>query len=157
MVRVCLLISLFNFFINNFDYLNYDYDDSIMTLYIDKLSIVNKIYPKENKKNNIDLNVVIMNDSDYPDTNNGVVIIGGHSGTGPTAYFKDLDKLQVGDIVIIDYKENKYFYVVKKMYKDYKDGSINITRDFMKNELTIFTCYPKVKNNYLVVIAELMI
>jgi LPXTG-site transpeptidase (sortase) family protein len=95
-----------------------------------------------------------MKESSYPNENRNV-IIGAHSGTGPLAYFKDLDKVSIGDQIIINYKNTKYVYVVKNIHKDDKNGKI-IIRDY-DNSITLFTCYPNDKNNYLIVTGSLQV
>lgn len=131
-------------------------ENHIMTLMIPKLNINNKIYSKESAENNIDKNVQLMNASSMPDSINGNVILGGHSGTGKLAYFKRLDELVIGDIVILHYKGEDYSYKIVNYYIDDKDGHIVISRDLNKSSITLFTCNPNDKNNYLVIIGELV-
>lgn len=130
--------------------------EHIMTLSIPKININNKIYSKESIENDIDKNVQLMAESDMPDYLNGNVILGGHSGTGRLAYFKDLNKLVIGDLISLNYNGVDYLYRVVNYYIDDKDGSIVISRDLSKNSITLFTCMPNDKNNYLVIIGELV-
>ena len=139
-------------------------DTPIMNIKIDKLKINNPIYEKGSINNNIDKNVIILDESDYPDKQNGTVLIGAHSGTAKESYFKNLNKLVVGDTIKLTYKElisyrllqltykdKLYTYKVDKISKDNKDGKISITYENKENRLVLFTCYPKDKNNYLIV------
>ena len=96
-----------------------------------------------------------MNESDMPDKDGGIIIIGGHSGIGKYAYFKDLNKLDINDQVIIYYLNKKYIYKVVEYHLDSKDGSISISNVNKKNKLFLFTCNPNDKNNYLVYNLEL--
>ena len=124
-----------------------------MYINIPKIDVYEEIYDKNSINNDIDKHVIIMKESNYPGEGNNV-IIGAHSGSGPLAYFRELDKLEINDQIIIDYQDNKYVYLVNNIHKDDKNGSIKI-RD--NGCLTLFTCYPGDKNNYLVISACLQV
>ena len=126
----------------------------IMELTIPSINFKGSIYDKTSKLNDIDKNIVIMNDSDLPDQENSIVIIGGHSGIGKYAYFKRLNLVKLNDEIIISYKNKKYYYKVSNIYLDKKDGSIRITNPSL-NTLVIYTCNPNDKDNYLVLISTL--
>ena len=125
-------------------------EQELLTLKIPKINFVGKVYNKNSKLNNIDKNIIIMNESDMPDVDGGMVIIGGHSGYGKYAYFKNLNKLEIGDEVIINYLDHEYVYKVVDYHLDSKDGSIRINNINKKNKLFLYTCNPNDKNNYLV-------
>lgn len=127
----------------------------VMKIIIPKVDVNNNIYDYSSPLNNIDLNVSIMKESDLPDVENGNVIIGAHSGYGPLAYFKKLNLIEIDDYVKIIYNDNTYNYRVVNKYLDEKDGSIYIRRNYNKNTLTLYTCNPNDKENFLVVICEL--
>lgn len=126
-------------------------EKEIMTIKIEKINLNRKIYAKESKLNNIDKNVIIMKESDYPDEKFSTVILGAHSGTGDIAFFKDLNKLSKGDVIELTYKNKKYKYTVDNLSKDRKDGKIKITYCSNEKRLILYTCYPNDKSNYLVV------
>ena len=151
-----IILSCFSSFIvydnKNIKQEKYIKEEVLMKIEIPKINLNNNIYPKNSSKNNIDKNIIIMNESSMPDEESGVVIIGAHSGTGRYAYFKDLNKLEIDDEVIINYKNKKYTYKVIYYYLDKKDGSIDINR---KNKrLYLYTCNPSDKNNFLVIVCE---
>lgn len=127
----------------------------LMKIIIPKANVDNVIYDYNSPLNNIDLNVSIMKESDLPDLKNGNVIIGAHSGYGPLAYFKKLNLIEIGDYVKIIYNDTIYNYRVVNKYLDEKDGSIYIRRNYNTNTLTLYTCNPNDKENFLVVICEL--
>lgn len=128
----------------------------LMHIEIPKISVSQDIYGKDSKLNDIDKNVIIMKESDYPDEVGGMVIIGGHSGYGKYAYFKNLNLLKTGDEIIIKYRNIKYKYKVINYYLDKKDGSINISKSDNKSKLFLYTCNPNDKKNYLVIVCELI-
>ncbi len=146
-VRRVLLIALSCFNINT------SKDIPIMYINIPKINVYEEIYDKTSINNDIDKHVIIMNESSYPGEGKNV-IIGAHSGSGPLAYFKELDKLEIGDQIMIDYLDNKYIYVVNNVHKDDKNGRITIKE---KDSLTLFTCYPGDKNNYLIISTSLQV
>jgi len=123
----------------------------IMNIKIEKIGINNSIYDKGTKENDIDKNVIILEDSDYPDKLYGTVLIGAHSGTGSKAYFKNLNKLAVGDTITLTYNNKTYNYKINKISKDDKDGKIRIDYGTKANRLILYTCYPGDKKSYLVI------
>lgn len=131
-------------------------ENPIMLLKIPKINLYNYIYDKDSIKNNIDMNIQIMKESNMPNENNGNVVLGGHSGSGPVAYFNGLVYLSIGDKIILEYFDKQYIYVVSNIYNDYKDGRITIRRDINDTTVTLFTCNLLNKNNYLVIIGTLI-
>ena len=130
-------------------------EDPLMIIEIPKIKLKGNIYNKNSKLNNIDKNIIIMKESNMPNEESGIIIIGAHSGYGKYAYFNNLNKLDIGDEVIINYLNKKYYYKVIEYHLDSKDGSISINNINKKNKLFLFTCNPNDKNNYLVYNLEL--
>ena len=129
-------------------------EKEIMSISIPKLNISNKIYNIESSLNNIDKNVIILKGSNMPDKDKGVLLIGAHSGFGEYAYFKNLNKIDINDEVIIKYNNKNYTYKVISKYLDKKDGSINFSNSPVSKRLILYTCNPDDKENFLVVICE---
>ncbi len=129
-------------------------EKEIMSISIPKLNISNKIYNIQSSLNNIDKNVIILKGSNMPDKDKGVLLIGAHSGFGEYAYFKNLNKIDINDEVIINYNNKTYSYKVISKYLDKKDGSINFKSSPNSKRLILYTCNPEDKNNFLVVICE---
>lgn len=117
-----------------------DYHGYLGILTIDKLNLNQGFYDKSNPNNNVSKNITFLDSSNYPDEQNGNVILVSHSGTSSIAYFKNLYKLNVGDIAKIDYKGKIYTYKIDDIYKENKDGSVTIYRDTNRNTLTMITC-----------------
>jgi len=130
------------------------FDDSIAMIEIPKISLKKYLYSIDSNKNNIDINLEIMKESDMPDVKKGNLIIGGHSGNSKVSYFNNLYKLEIGDIVNIYYEDYVYTYILVDTYIDDKDGRITINRNYNTEVLTLFTCKNNDKNNYLVLIFE---
>ena len=51
---------------------------------------------------------------------------------------------------------NKYHYRIVNIYNDSKDGSIVVSHNDLVSRITLFTCRPNDKSNYLVVSGELV-
>lgn len=131
-------------------------ENPMMKLVIPKLNISNNIYEKNSNENNIDKNVVIMNESTLPSDAFGNIILGGHSGTGKHAYFKDFDKLELNDLIYLHYNNKEYKYKIINIHKDIKDGKITVTTVQNRSLITLFTCNPNDKKTYLIVVGELI-
>ncbi len=128
-------------------------EQPIMVLEIPKIKFKGNIYQVNSNLNNIDKNIIIMKDSDMPDEDNSILIIGGHSGYGRYAYFNKLKELKENDKIALTYKNKKYNYKIINYYLDSKDGSINISNFKDKNIIILYTCYTD-KKNYLVYVGE---
>ena len=85
----------------------YDY---IAVLKIPKINLEKGLVAKDSKYNNINYGVEILKESDSPDVINGNVILAAHSGTANISYFRNLDKINVGDEAIIYYQGKTYNY-----------------------------------------------
>ena len=122
---------------------------------VEKSSKYNNInYGVQIKYNNINYGVQILKESDSPDVINGNVILAAHSGTANISYFRNLDKLDLGDDAIIYYQGNTYNYKVVKKYDADKTGKINIKRDRNTSTLTLITCRHNT-DKQIVIILEL--
>jgi len=90
----------------------------------------------DDRNNNVDKNIEVLINSDMPDITNGILAIAGHSGSGRTAYFKNLYKLN-------------------KNYEVDKNGIIDISRDKEQTTLVLTTC-SKNKTKQVVILAYLV-
>lgn len=135
------------------DYSSYSVD-YIAVLKIEKIGLEKGLVSKTDSNNNVDKNIQILEESDYPDVENGNVILASHNGNGSTSYFKDIHKLESNDEVIIYYGGYQYQYKVINSYEVEKTGEINIVRNGEKSSLTLITC--KGNDKQLVIICELV-
>lgn len=123
-------------------------------LEIPKIGLDRGFVSKDSKDNNVDKNITIIKESQFPDVQGGNFIIAGHSGTGPLAFFNDLYKLTKGDRVYVHYNNKKYAYKIVNIYKQKKTGKIKIYRNKKKTTLTLVTCTNNDKNTQTIYIAE---
>lgn len=117
--------------------INYDY---IGYLQIPAINLNKGFLDKKSPYNNVDKNLFVLKESDYPDVKNGNLIIAGHSGTGYKAFFKDLHNLNIGDIAKVTYKGYIYTYKIVNIEEQPKTGTITINRNYDKRVLTLITC-----------------
>lgn len=125
-------------------------DNIIGYIKIDKLNINEKLYKIDSSENNVDKHITILKESILSDNENSIIFIAAHSGTGDIAYFKDLDKLNTNDIIILNINKKNYTYIVKEMWEDPKNGYININKEKEK-QLVLTTCSPNNSKKQLIV------
>lgn len=125
-------------------------------LEIEKINLKQGFLSKDSYYNNVDYNIEILKISDFPDVINGNLILASHSGNSSISYFKNLYKLDVGDIAKVYYQSKTYKYQIVNIYKEDKDGSVAIYRDSNKTTLTLITCSKNDKQHQTIYILELI-
>lgn len=108
-------------------------------LEIPKINLYQEFYPNDKEKNNVDRGIQVIETSIMPNKK-GNLILAAHSGSSKIAYFKNLDKLNINDIVFIYYKNIKYQYIITSIYDVEKTGYVDIKRNKNKQTLTLITC-----------------
>lgn len=128
---------------NNFKTINYKLEiinryqeDYLAKLEIPKIKLIKKLYSKNSSFNNVDINLMMIGDTPGTDTK---VIIAGHSGYGSNAYFNDLIYLDIGDEIIVYYKNEKYVYKISKIYDIEKTGKIYLEKSDV-GIIVLITC-----------------
>lgn len=127
----------------------------IAVIKIPKIGLEKGLCEKGTYCNNVNRNIQILKESNYPDKEKGNVMLAGHSGNGRVSYFRKLDKLSQDDEVSIFYNGSEYKYKVVNQYDIEKNGTANIVRNAEKNTLTLITCRHNT-NKQIVVICELV-
>ena len=123
---------------------------SIGSLIISKINLNKPLYSTNDKKNNIEDNVTILNGSISPEKENSIIFLAAHSGPAPNSFFNDLDKLEKNDQVILNINNIEYNYIVTSIWETSKDGSIEVSKQ-KENQLILTTCSKKDKNKQLIV------
>ncbi len=124
-------------------------------LIIPKINLTKGFLDVRSTENDVEKNILVVDGSNYPDTDRGNLILAGHSGTGWKAFFNELYQLQVGDTAYVTYKEKKYVYRIANIYKQPKTGKLAIYRDYDKTTLTLITCTNNDSGTQTIYIAEL--
>ena len=127
----------------------------IAVLKIPSINLERGLVAKDSYYNNVNRNIKILDESDMPDQENGNVILAAHSGNGRTAFFRNLDKMQIDDTVSIFYNGYEYKYRMINTYDIEKTGTAEITRNGQKSTLTLITCRHNT-NKQIVIICELV-
>ncbi len=120
-------------------------------LVIDKIKMKLGFYDLDNSRNNVDYNIEVLKQS-----KEGRLIIAGHSGTGKVSFFNDLIFLKKGDEIKIIYQDKEYKYQVTDIYKEIKDGDINIKQNPQEKILILTTCDQIERGKQLVIKAILI-
>ena len=109
-------------------------------LEIPKIGVKRGFLDINEKYNNVDYNVTVIQGSNYPDIENGNLILAAHSGNCSYCYFDKLYKLSKGDEAYVTYGNIKYLYKIVDIYEVEKTGTVAIYRDYTKKVLTLITC-----------------
>ena len=125
-------------------------------LTIPKINLTKGFLDKRSTENDVEKNILVVEGSNYPDTERGNLILAGHSGTGWKAFFNDLYKLSINDTAYINYKNKKYVYKIVNIYTQPKIGKLAIYRNYDKTTLTLITCTNNDSKTQTVYIAELV-
>ena len=132
---------------------NYSYTG---VLEIPSISFKRGFLKPDDINNNLNKNIEVLQNSDMPNVENGLLAIAGHSGTGRIAFFKKLHKLKVADPIYIYYENIKYKYEVVSIYEVEKNGIINVARIKEHFTLVLTTCSMSNPSKQLVVISKLI-
>ena len=116
---------------------NYSY---IGQLSIPKIKLKRGFVSKESKYNNIEYNVTIANEANYPDVPMGNFILMAHSGNAYISFFDKLYKLEIGDEASVSYNAVTYNYRLTNIYNQAKTGTVAIYRNQNIKTLTLITC-----------------
>lgn len=135
---------------------NYIYEEYLGVLDIPKINFYKGFYSKTSSLNNVQFNLFVLKESDYPDVVNGNLIIAGHSGNYSNSYFNDLYKLSIDDTVTVHYQGKDYIYKITKIYNEKKTGIVRILRNRNKTSLTLITCTNGDNYHQTIYIAELI-
>ena len=122
-------------------------------LEIPKINLKKGFYSINSKNNNINKNITILKESKLPNMDGSIIYLVAHSGYGYLAYFRELNKLKINDIINIDINNIKYKYTVFDIYEMEKNGKIVINHNIKEKYLVLSTCS---NNKQLVVISKLL-
>lgn len=124
-------------------------------LEIPKINFNKGFYKKESSLNDVDKNLLLVKEANYPNVSKGNLIIAGHSGTAWNSFFNDLYKLSVGDEAKVVFNNKTYTYKFVNIYKAAKTGTISIYRNSKRTTLTLVTCTNNDSTTQTIYIGEL--
>lgn len=126
-------------------------DDLLGRVEIPKIGVAENIYHFDSDKNQVDQHVSILDGSILPNQNNSsIIFLAAHSGRGNVAYFKDLDQLEIGDLIYFYYQDVQYTYQITKIFEEEKDGDIELSKS-SEQQLVLTTCSPAHEDKQLIV------
>lgn len=115
-------------------------DNYLGMIEIPKIDLRKYLYDVDSYQNNVNRNIEILKDSNMPNVLNGNLILAAHNGNTSVGYFRNLNKLNLGDEVHIKYEGANYTYKIAKVYDVLKTGNVAIKRDKGKTTITLITC-----------------
>lgn len=125
-------------------------------LEIPNISLKKGFYSIDNKNNNVNKNIEVLQNSDMPNVENGLFAIAGHSGTGKLGFFNKLYKLNKDDLIYVYYQNIKYTYQITSITRQDKQGFITISRQKDTTELLLTTCDQQTKGKQVIVMSKLI-
>ena len=132
-----------------------DKEEYLAILEIPKLNLSKGFYNINSSNNNVNKNITLLKGSTMPNNSGSIIYLAAHSGTGYIAYFKDLNKLSIDDIINIRYQNKTYSYSINDIYETVKNGTITVNHNIHENYLVLTTC-SKSKNQQLVITSKLI-
>ena len=127
-----------------------------LNIWCSKINLTKGFLDKRSTENDVEKNILVVDGSNYPDTERGNLILAGHSGTGWKAFFNELYRLEKNDLALIEYKNKRYTYKIVNIYTQPKVGKLAIYRDYDKSTLTLITCTNNDSTTQTIYIAELV-
>lgn len=98
----------------------------------------------------MDQNVEILKESNIQ---NNYFLLASHSGTNKNAYFNDLEKLSINDMIYITINNQKQIYNINDIYLIDKTGYLEV-KEYQIDTLILITCSIKYQNKQLIVVAN---
>ncbi len=144
---------------NIIDEISYKIDEAKSNSYYGRI-VINKInlneyfYSINDIRNNVDKGIEILKPSIMPDKENSKLFLASHSGNSNISYFKNINKLEYNDEILIYFQNNCYKYKVIDKYEIIKNGTLNI-KEIEDNTVVLITCV-RDTNRQLVIIGKLI-
>lgn len=123
-------------------------------LKINKIGLERGLVDKTSSYNHVNQNIQILKESDMPNVDKGNLILAAHSGNGRVAFFRDLHKLELNDVVNVYYEGINYVYEIVNIYEIEKTGEAHIIRNASKTTLTLITCKDN-EEKQIIIVCEL--
>lgn len=114
-------------------------------LEIAKIHLKNPLYEQYSEENNVDKNIELLEETLSANEENGILILAGHSGNGPHAYFKNLDQITKEDSIYLHYQEEIIEYQLFKKEEVPKTGTVYLN-NYNFSVLALITCSKQKQN-----------
>lgn len=151
---ICFIKFIYDDYLKYMDFnINNNY---IGVLEIKKINLRKGFYDIDNINNNVSKGIQVISKSNWPDYENGMLILASHSGNSRISYFNKLDKLKYGDMVNIYYGSKKYKYRIIDIVKVLKKRNVEISENINNSLLILITCSKIDEAIQLIYIGELI-
>lgn len=125
-----------------------DEESYIGVLKIPSINLIRGFYSFDSKLNNVNYNIeVIKDDMDH------ILILASHRGNSKVSFFNDLELLDMGDEIYLDYLHHEYKYKLYYKYYEQKDGKLAIKYDDTRETLVLITCDRKDKTKQVIYVS----
>lgn len=115
-------------------------EDYLGILHIPSINLTRGFYKQTSSLNNVNKNIYYVKESIPLEYSSSMLILAAHRGNSKVSFFNDLDKLNLGSTIYLDYKGKRYTYILSNKYDELKDGYLNIIRKKNKDSLVLITC-----------------
>lgn len=115
-------------------------EDYLGILHIPSINLTRGFYKQTSSLNNVNKNIYYVKESIPLEYSSSMLILAAHRGNSKVSFFNDLDKLNLGSLIYLDYKGKRYTYTLSNKYDELKDGYLNIIRKKNKDSLVLITC-----------------
>ena len=115
-------------------------EDYLGILHIPSINLTRGFYKQTSSLNNVNKNIYYVKESIPLEYSSSMLILAAHRGNSKVSFFNDLDKLNLGSTIYLDYKGKRYTYILSNKYYELKDGYLNIIRKKNKDSLVLITC-----------------
>ena len=122
---------------------------------VPNISLKTGIVMSDKTFKSMDRNVSIYPSSDMPDVKGGNFILFAHSGNARVSYFKNIDKLKIGNEIKVYYNKTEYEYKVIKKYDISQDDDTPLSKMKDKTIITLITCTKNNDDYRTIVVGEL--
>ena len=139
----------------NIETIKSDTNQYTAVLEIPKINLKNGVINSSKNFDSILKAISVDRNSIYPDKI-GNFILYAHSGRGPLAFFKNLNKVNINDDVYVYYNGIKYHYVIYKKYDIQKSGKAKIKAGGENKYITLITCNQSRKGYQTVIIGKIV-
>ena len=103
-------------------------EDYLGILHIPSINLTRGFYKQTSSLNNVNKNIYYVKESIPLEYSSSMLILAAHRGNSKVSFFNDLDKLNLGSTIYLDYKGKRYTYILSNKYDELKDGYLNIIR-----------------------------
>lgn len=124
--------------------------DYIGVISIPKIDLKKGLVSPSSKYNKIDYNIEILKESIILGGEVKHLFLAAHSGNSNISFFRNLNKIQLEDEVVLDYEGRTYKYLVNEIKEVNKTGSVELELDY-QDGLILMTCKRGEKKQIVVI------